>query len=158
MSWPSETAKAASGFEFAPEDKRKFAAALLKTPKDPLTAARSVFGTSSWALGKASYVATVWPDDPEVLLLKQELSEATDIEDLPSKAEAARRVWEWTEDGSRVTKEKTEAMRVYLEMRGFIEKPSAAVATATVTMPPVITFVLDDDNDTESSSADTEAV
>lgn len=155
MEWPSDVINAPAGFEFKPEDKRAFAAAYLKTPNDPLTAARSVFGTTQWALGKASWVAMHWPSDPDVLLLKQEISEDTDLEDLPSKAEAARRVWNWTEHGVGVSKEKLEAMRLYSEMLGFIEKPTGASANATVTMPPVIKFVLDDDSDAEPASTDT---
>ncbi len=152
--WPS-ISEPQQPFEFAPDDKRKFAAALLKNPQ-PLEAAISVFGGGASTLGKALFAATNWPNDFEVIKLKQELlDDEQNTELLPSKAKAARRVWEWTETGQSVSKERLEAMRLYCEMRNFIEKPGTN-SSVQVTMPPKIVFQLATDD--AASGTDTNAV
>jgi len=153
--WPnSQTQTQQAIFEFAPDDKRKFAAAILKNPK-PLEAAISVFGGGPSMLGKALFAANNWPEDFEVLALKQELlADEGNTELLPSKAKAARRVWEWTEAGQAPSKERLEAMRLYCEMQNFIDKPGSS--NVSVTMPPVIKFVLAEDD--AASGTNTNAV
>ena len=150
--WPNPQPQ--QPFEFALDDKRKFAAAILKNPK-PLEAAVAVFGGSPSVLGKALYAATHWPEDHEVISLKLELlNDEENIELLPSKAKAARRVWEWTEAGQAPSKERLDAMRLYCEMQNFIDKPGSS--NVNVTMPPVIKFVLAEDDD--ASGTNTNAV
>jgi hypothetical protein len=108
--------------------KDAFAAALLRSPDDPFTAALAVFGTDTRT---ALYVSQEWVRDLYVLQKQAELLEQFgEDEFLPSKATLARDVFNFarsTKDG----KEKIAAYKLYAEVRGMIEKQTA-IANVTV--------------------------
>lgn len=110
------------------ELKQRFAAEWLASPNDPFKAACNVYGADT---GKALYAATHWINDPDVLAEKQRLIDE-DGEDafLPNKAELCRKVWDMAQ-GEIEARDKLAALRLYGELRNYIEKPNSAVTVNT---------------------------
>lgn len=116
-----------TNYQFKPDEKKAFAAALLANPKSPFEAAITVFGPSATELGRASYAATYWPQDREVIAFQQDLLKNNGAANfLPTKETASLRVWEWTNIGP--TEDRIKAMKLYCEMNDFIAKPGANVS------------------------------
>lgn len=110
------------------EQKKAFAAALLKSPDDPFKAALDAFPEqTSFALR----VAQTWPNDAEVKKLLQELRDSgADLEALPTKADWLREIW----DKARNTVDPDDfqkLMKLYGDGRGFIEKPQTNINAQT---------------------------
>lgn len=104
--------------------KLRYAKELLKEPNDPFKAALAIFGSDT---GSALRASAQWVNDEEVLAEKERLLEEKEngeLDFLPSKADAARLAWKLAND-SWDTEEKLKALRLYADIRAFIEKPSA---------------------------------
>lgn len=112
----------------AEEDESKykaaFAALLLENPANPFQAASGVFPDDT---RRALWVATHWLNDAEVRKEMERLrTRGADLDALPTKAELARRAWELTDKG--LFEDRIKAMKLYAEIRNFIEKaPPVAV-------------------------------
>lgn len=101
--------------------KRDFAAALLRSPHDTFTAARSVFPDN---MQTALFIMQCWVNDPYVKTCQQELLDEFGEEYfLPTAAELAHAIYD-TAVRSQDKKNKIDAFRLYAEVRGFIAKPT----------------------------------
>jgi len=93
---------------------------LLQFPNDPFGNALKLFGTNTV---RALEVSQTWVHDFYVLSKQADLlAEFGEDYFLPSKAIAARRVFDLAEMQNRDAKDRLAAYRLYAEMRGFIEK------------------------------------
>lgn len=111
----------------AEEDESKykaaFAALLLENPTNPFQAANGVFPDDT---RRALWIATHWLNDPEVRKEVDRLrNKGADLDALPSKADLARAAWELTQVG--LFEDRIKAMKLYADIRNFIEKPNNAV-------------------------------
>ena len=78
--------------------------------------------------GRALEVAHTWPRDAQVIELQKSLTSAEDeITFLPTKSDAARLAWNMARDEARFTEDRLKALKLYAEIRGFIEKPQVSV-------------------------------
>lgn len=106
------------------ELKAKFAAELLRNPKEPFLAGLSVFPNDN---GRALRAAYEWPNDPEV---KAEQARLTAKDGgagfLPSKAELARAIWDKS-TAAYDAEDFTKLAKLYADVMGFIQKPEPAV-------------------------------
>jgi hypothetical protein len=120
-------------YVFTDEDKRAFAAALLRTPNDPMAAAVAVFGSDNAGTGKRLYAAAWLVQSPEIIALQQSLLSNGGVKKfLNSKEDLARRVWEWTEKGYSI-EDRIKAAKLYAEIMDFLPKPGTAInVTANV--------------------------
>lgn len=105
------------------EDKRAFALAWLRQPDDAFKAACEIWPNDTQKALKAS---SFWVRDPEVIAERERLLDEHGEEAfLPSKHDLAREIWKLTQDGLR--EDRIKAMKLYAEVRGFIEKPQTNV-------------------------------
>lgn len=81
---------------------------------------------------KALRVATEWPNDPQVKTLQQSLLDGEE-DFLPTKRDAAMLAFAIAKDESKFAEDRLKALRLYAEIRGFIEKPQIAVNNNNVT-------------------------
>lgn len=84
--------------------------------------------------GRALRVANEWPNDAQVQAFRQSFIDAEEDGEtafLPSKAEAARLAWNIARDADKMTEDRLKALKLYAEIRNFIEKPQAAVVNQT---------------------------
>lgn len=130
-------------FSFTADEKRRYAAAIIKTPNEPLQAAISVFGSDPSILGKCLFAATNFDRDHEVIQYKIELLGSVTDDALPTKQQVAMKAWQWANQGEFPSKEKIQALRLYCDITGHIEKNPLPPAPA---MPPLIRFVLQTDD------------
>jgi hypothetical protein len=102
------------------EDKKKFAAELLRNPQQPFVAALAVYpDNNNWAL----FVATHWPQDADVLKFQQEiLKDHPETDFLPTEAELARAIWDKMNAKFTPIEDFTKLGKLYAEIRGFIKK------------------------------------
>lgn len=113
------------------EQKAQFALELLKDPSDPFKAALRVFGENT---GMALLASNRWPDDPEVLAITQKaVEELGDMHFLPSKADLARLAWNLANNERVDTDNRLKAMRLYGDIRGFIEKQGTVINNNVLT-------------------------
>lgn len=113
------------------EQKQQFALELLKDPTDPFKAALRVFGENT---GMALLASNRWPDDPEVLAITQKaVDELGDMHFLPSKADLARLAWNTANNERIDTDNRIKAMRLYGDIRGFIEKQGTVINNNVLT-------------------------
>lgn len=108
--------------DFTPEQlalKAKFAAALLEAPDaNPFIAAKACFPDS---MPHALWAANHWPTDEGVLKEKQKIREkGEDLKGLPGKADLARRIWGYTEQG--LFEDRLKALKLYAEVMGHVQK------------------------------------
>lgn len=107
------------------EEKRAFAVALLRTPKDPFKAALAVFGAN---VNMAMYAFQAWPEDP---LVKQFVHEATnhhgEMHFLPSRASQAQELWQIANDPRLGMDERLKAHRLYADICGHIEQKGLTI-------------------------------
>lgn len=139
-------------FEQTDENKRAFAAALVKFVGTPWDAAIHVFGEKYRGnAGVFLYVANEWVNDPLVVAEQQRLTAADVVgSTLANKDEAARQVWLWTQEPKSALKDRIEAMKLYAEMREFVKKDAPPPMPA---MPPIVQYVLDPDAATAPNAA-----
>lgn len=122
---PSEPAPAP--FTYTDEEKAMFAAVLVRKPDGKaFDAAREVFGDTQSVVGKCLYASTVLPSDPFVIDLIKKLKGAGETAEVPSKEQAALRVWEWTKDSSgRDLESKVKAMTLFCKIMKYTEDQAA---------------------------------
>lgn len=104
--------------------KEQFAALSLREP-DAFKVALVIYPNDT---GRALRVANEWPNDPQVKTIRESLIDAEEDGEtafLPSKADACRLAWNIARDADKFTEDRLKALRLYGEMRGFIEKPAA---------------------------------
>jgi len=108
-----------------PELKREFALAYLRNPSDSFGAALVVCPHDP---GKALEIASTWPRDPEVIAHQREAEEELgEMHFLPGKADLARQVWEIGTNKQIDTADRLKAMKLYADLRGYIEAPSTII-------------------------------
>lgn len=106
--------------------KEQFAELSLREP-DPFKVALVLFPNDT---GRALRIANEWPSDPAVRTFRQSFVDAEEEGEsafLPTKAEAARLAWNLARDSERDGETRHKFLKLYAEMRGFIEKPQVAV-------------------------------
>lgn len=104
--------------------KERFAELSLREP-DAFKVALVIYPDDT---GRALRVANEWPNDPQVKTIRESLIEAEEDGEtafLPTKADACRLAWNIARDADKYTEDRLKALRLYGEMRGFIEKPTA---------------------------------
>lgn len=107
------------------EQKERFILALLKKPDDAFAAAKVVYGDN---VGMALRLSREWQNDPEMLALQDKLlDEQGELAFLPGKAETARTAWEISQDIKLHVDDRLKALKLYAELRNFIEKPNTTV-------------------------------
>lgn len=122
-------------FENEQEDKVKFAALLLHHPTYPYEAAVALYPND---IGRSLYIFNNWIHDP--LVKKSQtalLDEFGEEHFLPSKADAARKIWDRAQaafDDDSFTK----LMRLYADVCGFIKRPEVNIDNRQVTIAPKI--------------------
>jgi hypothetical protein len=115
----------------SPEEtqKKAFAIALLHNPDDPFKAATAVFGND---MGSALEVYGVWTTDPIVKQFQKDYIDAHGASSvLPSREDYAREVWTIGKDERVAVEDRLKAMRLYGDIRGFIEKPGTVINANT---------------------------
>ena len=118
------------------EQKRQFAIELLKQPTEPFKAAIIVFGDNT---GRALEVSARWPHDPEVqTFMQQAVEDMGDMHFLPSKAELARHAFEIGRDPKVHVEDRLKAMRLYADIRGFIDKQGTVINNNVLTSNKVM--------------------
>ena len=111
--------------------KRRFAAELLKDPREPFKIALAI-GLDTGAALRAS---AEWPRDPVVLAEQEKLlseKENGELDFLPTKADAARLAWEMANSGV-FFEDRLKALKLYSDIRGYIAKPEAVKIDNSVT-------------------------
>lgn len=84
--------------------------------------------------GRALRIANEWPNDPQVQTLRASFVDAEEDGEtafLPTKADAARLAWNIARDADKMTEDRLKALKLYSEIRGFIEKPQVTVNNNT---------------------------
>lgn len=100
--------------------KQQFARELLKTPTEGFKIASRMFDGDA---GRALVVSNRWPHDPEVLgFMAAAIEDMGDMHFLPTKAETARAAWELSQDLKLPIDERLKALRLFSDIRGFIER------------------------------------
>lgn len=106
--------------------KEQFAELSLREP-DAFKVALVIYPNDT---GRALRVANEWPNDPQVKTLRQSFIDAEEDGEtafLPSKADACRMAWNIARDSDKFTEDRLKALKLYAEIRGFIEKPQVSV-------------------------------
>lgn len=113
------------------ERKKRFAIELLKDPNDPFKAALRVFGQDT---GMALRASSTWPTDVDVIKFTEEaVGELGDLHFLPSKADLAREAWTLATSANVPVDDRLKAMRLYGDVRGFIEKQGTIINNNVLT-------------------------
>jgi hypothetical protein len=116
--------------------KRLFAYELLCNPDDAFKAALAVFGDDT---GKALQLSTQWKNDQEVARYVQEYKEELGDEHfLPSKADSAMIAYKIANDAKVPAEDRLKALRLYADIRGFIEKQGTTVNNNILTSNKVM--------------------
>lgn len=111
--------------------KKKFALEYLKNPNEPFKAGVAVFGDDT---SKALVASTRWVKDPDVLAYMEEAKEEMgDMHFLPTKADLARIAWDLGNDTNRHVDDRLKALRLYADVRGFIEKQGTIINNNVLT-------------------------
>jgi len=106
------------------ENKALFAEALLRNPNNAFKAAKTVFVRDN---AFALYASTHWPTDEFVIAKQKEfLQEGGEAKYLPSKNQVARQIHNVSEE-VRDAELELKALRLYCDVRGYIEKPGTVV-------------------------------
>lgn len=128
------------------EDKRKFAEYLLYHPKETWAAANSIFPGD---VGRCAYISQHWPGDAKVIEFQKELvAEHGEDMFLPTKGDVARSIWDRAHtcpDDENYSK----LMRLYSEVRGFIEKPQIVNNTNQNNLIQRVMVISDNGDDDE---------
>lgn len=102
------------------ELKKIFAAALLKEPGNPFKAGQTAYPDD---IGECCRAATQWPNDPEVLAEIENIKNNATLEEmLPNKVEAGQLAWQLANNDWLKGKERVDALRLFCEVAGHIEK------------------------------------
>lgn len=106
--------------------KEQFAELSLREP-DAFKVALVIYPNDT---GRALRIANEWPNDPQVKEIRQSFVDAEEDGEtafLPSKADASRLAWNIARDADKMTEDRLKALKLYAEIRGFIEKPQVTV-------------------------------
>jgi hypothetical protein len=117
--------------------KEQFAELSLREP-DAFKVALVIYPNDT---GRALRVANEWPNDPQVKTFRQSFVDAEEDGEtafLPSKADAARLAWNIARDADKFTEDRLKALKLYSEIRGFIEKQAVAVTQNNITQNRVL--------------------
>jgi hypothetical protein len=107
------------------EQKRRFAAEMLRHPDQLFKFAMEITGRNP---GKAMWIVDHWPHDPLVQQYRSEaIEEFGELHFLPGKAELARKIWEIVESSAHLIEDRLRAMRLYADVRGYIESPATVI-------------------------------
>lgn len=118
------------------ELKRRFAVELLKQPNEPFQAAVAVFGDDT---GRALQASHRWPQDAVVIAaMQQAIEELGDMHFLPTKAQLAREAYNIGTDPKVHVDDRLKAMRLYADIRGYIDKQGANVVVNNLTQNKVM--------------------
>ena len=113
------------------ELKKRFALALLNNPSEPFKVAQGIFGEDT---GRALMASTKWPSDPLVIAFQAKAKEDLgDMHFLPTKADLARAAWDVAVNERLPVDDRLKAMRLYGDVRGFIEKQGAIINNNVLT-------------------------
>lgn len=116
--------------------KKMFAYELLVRPDDAFKAALVVFGDDT---AKALQVSSSWPNDLEVKQYIEEFKEELGEEHfLPSKADSAMIAYNIANDQKVPAEDRLKALRLYADIRGFIEKQGTTVNNNILTSNKVM--------------------
>lgn len=128
----------------AEEQKRQFAIELLRFPGEHLRAATAVFGDLHPIQGRMQ-IAELWRNDPFVVKLCADLlDEFGEDYFLPTRADTARLILKRA-TGPNVDPENfAKLMRLFCDVRGFIDKPAAAPSTTNNVQNNVNVLVVKD--------------
>lgn len=99
------------------ELKKRFIAEYHKTPRNALCAAERAYGA---ICPEATQYAIKWKDDPEVLAAINQLNEKENR--VPGKNEILKRLLSLADDYRTDTKEKINALKLYAEISGLVDK------------------------------------
>ncbi|HEX2242719.1 MAG TPA: hypothetical protein VHK27_05615 [Gammaproteobacteria bacterium] len=111
--------------------KERFAELLLRE-NEPFKVALVLYPDDT---GRALRIAHEWPTDPQVKAFQQSAIDAEgEITFLPTKADAARLAWNMARDEGKFTEDRLKALKLYAEIRGFIEKPAVNVSQTNNTL------------------------
>lgn len=111
--------------------KKEFAAQLLRNDGDGFKAAFAVCGSDT---GLALQIGREWPKDTAVLAEQARLLTTSDAKTfLPSKEQQARDVYAMATDQLKAIEDRLKAHRLYAEIMGHIEKPSAGAGINILT-------------------------
>lgn len=111
--------------------KKRFAVELLKQPNEPYKAAVAAFGGDT---GKAWAVYSHWKTDPEVLAYMEEATtEMGEMHFLPTKADLCRVAWDIANNQQVHVDDRLKAMRLYADIRGYIEKQGTVINNNVLT-------------------------
>lgn len=126
--------------------KKQFAANWLRYPDNPMKAAFETVVRAQDALP----MGTNWPNDAEVIALRDQLAAGPDAKQfLPTKELQARDIYAIAQ-GQRIDAEaRLKAHRLYAEIMGFIEKPSTNGAINILNQGVMIVPVAANDSDWE---------
>ena len=108
------------------ELKKRFIAEYYKTPRNALCAAERVIGR---ICPEATQLALRLKDDPEVLAAMNQLNEKENR--VPGKNEILKRLLSLADDYRTDTKEKINALKLYAEISGMVDKTQKVEQTTT---------------------------
>ncbi len=108
-----------------PKDMETFAGLLIKL-KDEYKAANRLYPNNP---NLALWVAVNWPKDETFNeIYNSKLLKGNELDNLPNKADLARKIWDKLDSGFLIPEEFTKMAKLYAEVMSFIEKaPTAAV-------------------------------
>lgn len=116
--------------------KTRFASELLKTPDNPYRAASVIFPDDK---SKALSAARLWPNDIVVQKATTKLlDELGEMNFLPSKADAARIAMGIAQDEKQEVDDRLKALRLYSDIRGFIDKQGTVINNNVLTSNKVM--------------------
>jgi hypothetical protein len=132
------------------ELKSKFAFELLRANvTDSIGAFKIALSIFPNDTGVALRVANEWVKDPIVIAEQQRLAdELGELAFLPTKIDLSRAIWEKANKEYTCTEDFTKLMRLYAEVRGFIEKPTTNIQNNLISNNKVM-IVTDHGNDNE---------
>ena len=108
------------------EFKQRFIAEYHKTPRSALQAAERAYGA---ICPEATQLAIKYKDDPEILAAIDRLNERENR--VPGKAEILKRLLSLADDYRTDTKEKINALKLYAEISGLVDKTQKIENTTT---------------------------
>ena len=125
-------------FDNEVEEKAAFAEALLFDPNNPYKVAQSIYPEN---IGKCMWVTNFWLRDNFVIEVQKKLLEEHGEEHfLPTKVDTAREIWERAVN-SYDDDQFVKLMRLYADVRGFIEKGQINIDNRTQMINPKVMYL-----------------
>lgn len=117
------------------EEFRLFAKALVNFNGDAFAAAKHVFPGN---IGKAIRAHSEWVNRPEVIALQDEIQRRADENDLPTKTEIARELFDIGRSGAVEARDRINALKLYAELLGMLPKGGESTTNNNVTVNRVM--------------------